>query len=89
MYVYLHVDVNRLINNIGKRGRDYEQGISAEYLLKLQEGYFDFFKQQNDISFVVIDTNAMDFVENQDDYKMIKELIFDKKYPKGITRITI
>jgi len=89
LYVYLHVDVNNLRSNIAKRGRDYEQTISAGYLSKIQEGYYDFFKQQSDMAFLIIDSNNMDFVENQDDYKMMKSLIFNHKYEKGITRITI
>ena len=89
LYVYLHVNVNNLVKNINKRGRDYEQDISKDYLLKVQEGYFDFFKQQNDIRYLIIDSNNMDFVENQDDYSKVKEFIFDKEYPVGINRITI
>lgn len=89
LYVYLHVDVKNLAKNIAKRGRDYEKGISENYLAKLQEGYFDFFRQQNDISYLVIDSNNMDFVENQEDYTKVKELIFKNDYPIGINRITI
>lgn len=89
LYVYLHVDIKNLKKNISKRGRDYEQEISEEYLNKLQEGYFDFFKQQNDISYLVIDTNNLDFVDNQEDYAKVKEYIFKQHYPVGINRITI
>ncbi|MBU8891497.1 MAG: deoxynucleoside kinase [Bacteroidales bacterium] len=89
LYVYLHVDVQNLMENINQRGRDYEKGISKEYLSKLQEGYFDFFRQQNDISYLIIDTNNMDFVENQKDYAKMKELIFNNEYKPGITRITL
>ena len=89
LYVYLHVSVQNLRKNIEKRGRDYEQSINADYLTKLQDGYFDFFRQQNDIPFLIIDTNDMDFVGNQVDYKKIKSLIFNNKYKKGIPRITI
>jgi deoxyadenosine/deoxycytidine kinase len=89
LYVYLYADVNKLQSNIQKRGRDYEKGISSEYLTKIQNGYFDFFKQQNDISYLVIDTTNMDFVGNQADYERVKKLIFNEKYDKGITRITI
>jgi len=89
LYVYLYVDVQKLKKNIINRGRDYEQGISSEYLSKIQDGYFDFFKQQNDISYLVIDTTNMDFVGNQEDYNTIRDLIFNTKYKKGITRVTI
>ena len=89
LYVYLHVDIKKLLENIFKRGRDYEKGISEEYLKNLQKGYFDFFRQQNDMSFLIIDTNNVDFVDNQDDYKKIKALIFQEKYDPGIHRIVI
>jgi deoxyadenosine/deoxycytidine kinase len=89
LYVYLHVDVKKLLDNISKRGRDYEKGISEEYLLHIQKGYFDFFRQQNDMSFLIIDTSNVDFVDNQEDYEKIKALIFQQDYPKGIHRIVI
>jgi len=89
LYVYLHQDVINLKKNICKRGRDYEQGISNEYLTKLQDGYFDFFKQQNDIPFLIININNLDFVENQADYEKIKTVIFAVKYEKGIQRVII
>lgn len=89
LYVYLHIDVTNLKKNIAKRGRDYEKEIDAAYLTKIQEGYFDFFRQQNDIKYLVIDSNNMDFVENQEDYAKVKELIFEGNYSVGINRITI
>lgn len=89
LYVYLHVNVDNLVKNISKRGRDYEQGISKDYLVQLQDGYFDFFRQQNDISFLVIDTSDMDFVDNQEDYSAIKKLIFEGEYKKGINLVSI
>jgi len=89
LYVYLHVDIKKLLENIFKRGRDYEKGISEEYLKNLQKGYFDFFRQQNDMSFLIIDTNNVDFVDNQNDYRKIKALIFQEKYDPGIHRIVI
>ena len=89
LYVYLHVDVKNLKQNIAKRGRDYEKEISEEYLAKVQEGYFDFFRQQNDIKYLIIDSNSLDFVENHKDYTKIKDLIFNEEYSVGINRITI
>lgn len=89
LYVYLHVDIKKLLENIFKRGRDYEKGISEEYLKNLQKGYFDFFRQQNDMRFLIIDTSNVDFVDNQNDYRKIKELIFQEKYDPGIHRIVI
>ena len=89
LFVYLHVDIQNLQKNIAKRGRDYEKEIPLDYLLKIQEGYFDFFRQQNDIKYLIIDSNYLDFVENPYDYLKVKDFIMNKEYPVGITRISI
>ncbi len=84
LYVYLHVGVDRLLQNIKKRGRPYEKNIKAEYLEKIQKGYFEYFNEQKDFTFLILDTNDLDFVANKEDYKKIIDAIFGKKYPKGI-----
>lgn len=88
LYVYLHLPTDRLIRNIKKRGRDYEQSIEPEYLENISAGYFDFFRQHPEYSFLVIDTRNLDFVEYDSDYQKIKQVIFGQKYEKGIHRIT-
>ncbi len=89
LYVYLHMSTNNLIKNIKKRGRDYEQNITEDYLRKIQNGYFDYFKQQKDFRILVIDTNNIDFVNNQEDYKLITDTIFNKEYKIGTNRVLL
>jgi len=89
IYVYLHKDVDVLLANIKKRGRDYEQEIEPEYLQKIQNAYFDFFKQENNFSILILDTNKINFVESEADYKKVLEVIFKGNYPKGITRVEL
>ena len=86
LYVYLHVSVERLMENIARRGRDYEKHIKAEYLEKIQKGYFRFMEQEKSISFLVIDINNIDFVNNHIDYEKLTRLIFSERYQTGITR---
>src|SRR5688572_2915473 len=45
LLIYLHAPVNRLQQNIKKRNRPYEQGISDEYLFNIQETYTHYIKQ--------------------------------------------
>ena len=87
LYVYLHADINKIQNNIEKRGRNYEQNIKAEYLRKIQAGYFHFFKQINTFPILIIDINNIDFVHNQEHYKLLKNNIFNKDYKLGINRV--
>jgi len=88
LYVYLHLPTNKLLDNIHKRGREYEQTITAEYLDEIQKGYFDFFKQHPEYTFLIIDTSNLDFVSNSADYLKLKSAIFDKTYPKGMHTVT-
>ena len=89
LYVYLHKSTDLLLKNISKRGREYEKNISEDYLKGIETGYFNFFKQQNQMKIVVIDTNNIDFVNNEEDLKKIENTIFNNKYPVGITRIIL
>lgn len=89
LYVYLHVSSDRLLSNIKMRGRNYEQNISGDYLESIQQGYFEFFKEQNKLKLLIIDCNAIDFVNKEDDYNKLKHLILQEKYPEGSTRIIL
>jgi len=86
LLVYLYLNIQRLQENIRKRGRSYEQNIQDDYLEKIQEGYFDYIRQQQGMRILLIDTNELDFVANPSDYEMLTELIM-KEYPVGVHRI--
>ena len=71
LYIYLYQNTERLLANIKKRGRSYEQNISAEYLGKINSGYLDYIKSQTDLNVLIIDVSDKDFVKNQEDYIFI------------------
>lgn len=84
LLVYLHRSVDDLLSNISKRGRDYEQDISAAYLLKIQQAYFDFFRMtENDLSILILNVEGLDFINNTEHYELVIEQL-EKKYPKGL-----
>ena len=78
LYVYLYQNTERLLENIKKRGRSYEQEIPAEYLDKINRGYLDYIKSQTDLNVLIIDVSDKDFVQNQADYLEILEEIQTK-----------
>ena len=89
LLVYLYSDVSRLQRNIRKRGRSYELEISDAYLENIQQGYFDFLRQQqNSMRILLIDTNRIDFVANESDYRRIIEVI-DRPYEIGLHRVLL
>ncbi len=87
LYVYLHQDPENLLINIWNRGRDYESAITGEYLKKIQTGYFDFFRQDPSMRILIVDTRDIDFVNNEDDYRTMLEVLFATDYPVGQTRV--
>ena len=75
LYIYLNQNIDRLKENIKKRGRDYEQNIDSKYLKNINSGYLDFHKTQTDLNIKIIDINNMDFVNNRIDYLNILKSI--------------
>ncbi|WP_034259529.1 2-amino-4-hydroxy-6-hydroxymethyldihydropteridine diphosphokinase [Altibacter lentus] len=75
VYVYLYQNTERLLENIKKRGRRYEQSIEASYLQKINEGYLDFIKTQHNDTIKIIDISNLDFIKNRKDYLTILKSI--------------
>lgn len=75
LYVYLYQNTERLLANIKKRGRSYEQEIPADYLEKLNRGYLDYIKTQTDLNVLVIDISDLDFIKKQSDYVFLLDEI--------------
>jgi deoxyguanosine kinase len=89
IYVYLHLSPERLMENIKKRGRNYEQSITKDYLQKIQDSYFAFFKQDPENKYLVIDINDIDFVANENHYSKIIDTIFFDNYPVGLNKVIL
>ena len=75
LYIYLYQNTPRLLENIKKRGRDYEQNIAPEYLDKIHKGYATFINTEENLNTLIIDVSDKDFLSNSTDYKEIIELI--------------
>jgi len=78
LYIYLYQNTERLLQNIKRRGRSYEQEIPAEYLDKINNGYLDYIKTQHDLNVLIIDISELDFLKNQEDYIFVLEEIQKK-----------
>jgi len=89
IYVYLHLSADRLMENIKKRGRDYEQSITSNYLQKIQDSYFTFFKQNPENKYLVLDINNLNFVDNRSHYLKLIDTIFLSDYPVGLNKVIL
>jgi len=83
LLVYLYLDINNLLRNIKNRGRDYELEIKAGYLEKIQASYLDFIRQQSNMRIVIVDTNKLDFVQNEEDYRLMINVL-QRSYSIGV-----
>tara|TARA_B100000902_G_scaffold143545_1_gene140995 strand:+ start:2500 stop:3132 length:633 start_codon:yes stop_codon:yes gene_type:complete len=88
LVIYLYSDINRLQNNIRKRGRSFEQNISDEYLQNIQNIYLDYLKKQTSFPVILLDITKLDFIENHTVYKKIKDLL-NHKYNVGVNNVLL
>ncbi len=75
LLIYLKADIPKLVANIQKRGRDYEELIRIEYLKNLNQHYEDWIGSYDLGKLLVIDVNDLDFVQRVEDYAFILEKI--------------
>ena len=75
LVIFLQSDVDRLMENIKSRGRDYEKDIDWEYLSQLNEIYNQYFLSYDKSNLLLINSNNIDFVNNKDDLKQVLDVI--------------
>jgi len=67
LLIYLRSSIPNLVNQIHKRGRDYENTISIDYLSRLNERYEAWITGYDKGNLLIIDVDNMDFVANPED----------------------
>ncbi|PKG49827.1 MULTISPECIES: deoxynucleoside kinase [Olleya] len=71
LLIYLRSSIPNLVSQIHKRGRDYENSISIDYLSRLNERYEAWIHGYTKGNLLVIDVDNMDFVANPEDLGII------------------
>jgi len=67
LMIYLRSSIPNLVKQIQKRGRSYENGISIDYLNRLNERYEDWIKGYDKGKLLIFDVDQLDFVDNPED----------------------
>jgi len=75
LLIYLRASVPTLVNQIQKRGRDYEETIRIDYLKKLNERYEEWISTYTIGKLLIIDVDNTDFTENPHDLGNVIEKI--------------
>ncbi len=75
LLIYLKADISTLTKQIAKRGREYESGISIDYLMRLNNKYEAWINRYKEGKLLIIDVNDLDFVEREEDFGYILDRI--------------
>lgn len=71
LMIYLRADLPKLMQQIRRRGRDFEQNISPDYLRNLNRHYEEFIRNYKEGKLLVIDVDHLDFASRPEDFDLI------------------
>lgn len=80
LLIYLKSSIPHLVAQIQKRGREYEQGMSIEYLRGLNEKYDKFIYEDYKGRVLTIDSSDLDFENSPEDFSYITDMIDTELY---------
>ena len=75
LVIFLQADTDTLMKNISKRGRDFEKNMSEDYIDALNQVYNEYFFRYQETPLIIINTNNIDFVHNENDLKEVIQYI--------------
>ncbi len=75
LLIYLRANIQTLVGQIHKRGRDYENTISIDYLSRLNERYEAWITTYTKGKLLIIDVDDLDFVDKPEDLGSIIDKI--------------
>jgi hypothetical protein len=77
LMIYLRANIDTLVKQISKRGRDFEQGIQRSYLEQLNALYEDWIARYKLGPLLIIESDNLDFVSNKKDLDYILTSVKD------------
>ena len=78
LIIYIRSSIPNLVSKIHKRGREYENSISIDYLSRLNERYEAWVSTYDKGELLIIDVDNIDFVNNKEDLMSIIKEVDDK-----------
>lgn len=75
LLIYLKASIPKLVEQIHKRGREYETSINIEYLNRLNQKYEEWIAGYKNGKLLIIDIEPLDFVNNKEDLSLIIDTI--------------
>lgn len=82
LVIYLQASTDTLIERVQRRGRNYERSVSNDYLNRLGNSYGEFFHQYVDAPLMMVNSENLNFVDNDDDFKLLLQRIEGMRGPR-------
>ena len=71
LVIYLQAETPKLMERITLRGRDFEKNMSPDYIDALNQVYNEYFFRYQESPLLIINTNDIDFVHNEEDLEEV------------------
>jgi deoxyguanosine kinase len=75
LVIYLQASPEKLFERVRRRAIAYERQIADSYLARLAQGYSDFFYHYNAAPVLVVNSENLNFVDNDEDFRLLVERI--------------
>lgn len=82
LVIYLQAPADKLIERVHRRAHSYERSISDEYLARLAQAYSDFFYHYDAAPLLVVNSEHLNFVDNEDDFELLLKRIGEMRGPR-------
>lgn len=82
LVIYLQASTDKLIERVRRRAHGYEKPISDDYLARLAQAYSDFFYHYDAAPLLVVNSEHLNFVDNEDDFALLLQRIQGMRGPR-------
>lgn len=83
LVIYLQASQRQLIERVRRRAVDYERNIDERYLARLAEEYQRFFYQFDAAPLLIVNSDRLNFVDDDDDFDLLLHRIGELKGPRA------
>jgi deoxyguanosine kinase len=82
LVIYLQASTDTLIERVRRRGRNYERSVTDDYLARLGNSYGEFFHHYDDAPLMMVNSENLNFVDNDTDFQLLMERIEGMRGPR-------
>ncbi|MCR4305244.1 MAG: deoxynucleoside kinase [Gallionella sp.] len=82
LVIYLQAAPQTLAERVRRRAQPYEMGISEDYLLRLSQGYSDFFYHYDAAPVLMVNSEHLNFVDGDEDFGMLLHRVEEMRGPR-------